>query len=79
MGASVFYIPGGPNVNADCVHDVFTVEGDLVSTTKAFRPGLFTDAAAPNGSVFESADDGHLKWRHRDGTLHVLCDTGGAS
>ena len=80
MPSGIFYIPGGDRGDAtNCCGGAFVVGPTVVSTTRAFRPGLMTDAASPNQTLFESSDDGHLKWRHSDGTLHVLCDVLGGS
>ncbi len=54
--------------------DKFTLSTDLISITEGFRPGLFTGATAPSGSIFESSVDGHLWFKHRDDSLHLLCD-----
>ena len=55
--------------------DKFTLSTNLIAIDDGFRPGLFTGAAAASGSVFESSVDGHLWWKHRDDSLHLLCDT----
>jgi hypothetical protein len=71
---------------ADAVHthliedltDV-TVTSDMVYTVdRGIRPGLFDDLDSPPvGCIIESVNDGHLYWVHRDGSLHLLCDSGG--
>lgn len=48
---------------------------DLAAIDEGMRPGLFTSAGAASGSIFESSVDGHLYWKHRDDTVHQLCDT----
>ncbi len=55
--------------------DKFTLSTDLIAIPDGFRPGLFTGAGAASGSIFESSVDGHLWWKHRDDSLHLLCDT----
>ena len=47
---------------------------DLAAIDEGFRPGIFAPASVPVGAVFESSVDGDLWWKHRDGTLHQLCD-----
>jgi hypothetical protein len=55
-----------------------TVDDDMVSITKGFRPGLYDDLDEPPvGTIIESSNDGHLYWVHRDGSVHLLCDSGG--
>jgi hypothetical protein len=55
-----------------------TVTSDTVSIAKGFRPGLFDDLDSPPvGTIIESSNDGHLYWVHRDGDVHLLCDSGG--
>lgn len=57
-----------------------TVTSDMVAITKGFRPGLYDDLASPPvGTIIESSNDGHLYWIHRDGSKHLLCDSGGYS
>ena len=48
-----------------------------IGTSKGIRPGLDDDLApAGSGYLFESVNDGHAYWVHRDGTVHLLCDGG---
>ena len=55
-----------------------TVTSDMVSIPKGIRPGLYDDHGTPPvGTIFESSNDGHLYWVHRDGSVHLLCDSGG--
>jgi hypothetical protein len=55
-----------------------TVTSDMVSIPKGIRPGLYDDTGTPPvGTIFESVNDGHLYWVHRDGSVHLLCDSGG--
>ena len=55
-----------------------TVTSDMVSIPKGIRPGLYDDHGTPPvGTIFESVNDGHLYWVHRDGSVHLLCDSGG--
>ena len=55
-----------------------TVTSDMVSIPKGLRPGLYDDLGTPPvGTIFESVNDGHLYWVHRDGSVHLLCDSGG--
>ena len=55
-----------------------TVTSDMVSIPKGIRPGLYDDLGTPPvGTIFESSNDGHLYWVHRDGSVHLLCDSGG--
>ena len=55
-----------------------TVTSDMVSIPKGLRPGLYDDLVTPPvGTIIESSNDGHLYWVHRDGSVHLLCDSGG--
>lgn len=55
-----------------------TVTSDMVSIPKGIRPGLYDDLDSPPvGTIFEGSNDGHLYWCHRDGSVHLLCDSGG--
>jgi len=55
-----------------------TVTSDMVSIPKGLRPGLYDDQGTPPvGTIFEGSNDGHLYWCHRDGSVHLLCDSGG--
>jgi hypothetical protein len=55
-----------------------TVTSDMVSIPKGIRPGLYDDHGTPPlGTIFEGVNDGHLYWCHRDGSVHLLCDSGG--
>jgi len=55
-----------------------TVTSTMVSIPKGIRPGLYDDLGTPPvGTIFEGANDGHLFWAHRDGSVHMLCDSGG--
>lgn len=55
-----------------------TVTSDMVSIPKGIRPGLYNDLGTPPvGTIFESSNDGHLYWCHRDGSVHLLCDSHG--
>ena len=55
-----------------------TVTSDMVSIPKGIRPGLYNDLGTPPvGTIFEGSNDGHLYWCHRDGSVHLLCDSHG--
>ena len=55
-----------------------TVTSDMVSIPKGIRPGLYDDLGTPPvGTIFEGSNDGHLYWCHRDGSVHLLCDSHG--
>lgn len=55
-----------------------TVTSEMVSIPKGIRPGLYDDLDEPPvGTIFEGVNDGHLYWCHRDGSVHLLCDSGG--
>lgn len=54
-----------------------TVTDDYVSIPKGIRPGQDDDTAPDGlGYIFESVNDGHLYWVHRDGGVHLLCSDG---
>lgn len=54
------------------------VTADMVAFDQALRPGLYDDLDSPPvGTIFEGVNDGHLYWCHRDGSVHLLCDSGG--
>jgi hypothetical protein len=54
------------------------VSADMVAFTQGIRPGLYDDLDDPPvGTIFEGSNDGHLYWCHRDGSVHLLCDSGG--
>lgn len=54
------------------------VTADMVAFSRGLRPGLYDDLDdPPPGTIIESVNDGHLYWVHRDGSVHLLCDTGG--
>lgn len=55
-----------------------TVSTDMVEIPKGIRPGLYDETDSPPvGTLLESVNDGHLYWIHRDGSVHLLCDSGG--
>lgn len=50
---------------------------NYIGTTKGFRPGQDDDLSPIGaGYIFESVNDGHLYWSHRDGSVHCLCFDG---
>jgi hypothetical protein len=54
------------------------VSADMVAFDQGIRPGLYDDLDEPPvGTIIESSNDGHLYWVHRDGSVHLLCDSGG--
>lgn len=54
------------------------VTADMVAFDQGIRPGLYDDLDSPPvGTIFESINDGHLYWVHRDGSVHLLCADGG--
>lgn len=54
------------------------VTADMVAFDQGLRPGLYDDLDSPPvGTIFEGVNDGHLYWCHRDGSVHLLCDSGG--
>lgn len=54
------------------------VSADMVAFDQGIRPGLYDDLdEPPAGTIIESSNDGHLYWVHRDGSVHLLCDSGG--
>lgn len=54
------------------------VTADMVAFDQGIRPGLYDDLDSPPvGTIFEGVNDGHLYWCHRDGSVHLLCDSGG--
>lgn len=55
------------------VLNAFTIDGQRIYTSLAFRPGFFVAAAAPDDSIFIDAATGHATRRHEDGTIHNLC------
>lgn len=57
-----------------------TVASELVTIPKGIRPGLYDELdAPPSGAMIESVNDGHLYWIHRDGSVHLLCESGSYS
>jgi len=53
------------------------VTSDKVTFTQAIRPGLYDHTGVtPLGAMFRSTD-GHLYYAHDDGSVHLLCDSGG--
>jgi hypothetical protein len=56
------------------------VTSDKITFTQGVRPGLYDDLGTPpTGTIFRSANDGHLYFCHDDGSVHLLCDSGGYS
>lgn len=71
------FVAGWDTLTLSDVSDV-TVTGEYVSIDLGFRPGQDDEAGpAGVGYIFESVNDGHLYWVHRDTTVHLLCDSGG--
>lgn len=55
-----------------------TETAEYFAFEKGLRPGLDDDTAPEGlGYIFESVNDGHLYWVHRDGDVHLLCTSGG--
>lgn len=51
---------------------------DTVTFTQGLRPGLYDDLGTPPlGTIFRGSNDGHLYFCHDDGSVHLLCDSGG--
>ena len=54
------------------------VTSDKITFTQGLRPGLYNDLVTPpTGTIFRSANDGHLYFCHDDASVHLLCDSGG--
>lgn len=51
---------------------------DTITFTQGVRPGLYDDLGTPPlGTIFRGSNDGHLYFCHDDGSVHLLCDSGG--
>jgi hypothetical protein len=54
------------------------VTADTITFTQGVRPGLYDDLDEPPvGTIFRGSNDGHLYFCHDDGSVHLLCDSGG--